>query len=78
MYLQANFREKKRKVLYETYVTDCLKNADDIIANVYGGSIMKKRYVEVLKDLNDPQEETRTADEIIEDIGNKLDKIGAS
>lgn len=78
LYLQANFREKKKHFLYETYVTDCLKNTNDVLANAYGGSVMKERYVDVVKDLNKPQEEERTAEEVIEDIGNKLDMIGAS
>lgn len=55
-----------------------MKNTNDAISNVYGGSVMKKRYVDVVKDLNKPQEEERTAEEVIEDIGNKLDMIGAS
>lgn len=77
MYLQANFRRRKREALYDTFVTDCLKNTDDILANIYGGSVMRKRYIETLQDLNDPKEESRTAKEVIEDIGNKLDEIGA-
>lgn len=77
MYLQANFRKRKREALYDTFVTDCLKNTDDILANIYGGSVMRKRYIETLQDLNDPKEESRTAKEVIEDIGNKLDEIGA-
>lgn len=77
MYLQANFRRRKREALYDTFVTDCLKNTDDILANIYGGSVMRKRYIETLRDLNDPKEESRTAKEVIEDIGNKLDEIGA-
>lgn len=78
LYLQANFRKQKRSVLYETYVTDCLKNADDILANIHGGSVMRKRYIEVVGDMDNSHEETRSGEEIIEDIGNKLDMIGAS
>lgn len=80
--MQANFREKKRHFLYETYVTDCLKNTNDVLANIYSGSVMKERYVDIVKDLSEPQKESqkeeRTAEEVIEDIGNKLDRIGAS
>ena len=59
-----------------------MKNTNDVLANIYSGSVMKERYVDVVKDLsephNEPQKEERTAEEVIEDIGNKLDKIGAS
>lgn len=51
-----------------------IKNINDSVANFAGGSVMKVTYEDLL---NPKPKETRTADEIIEDIGNRLDKLGA-
>lgn len=75
-YVQANIRKRKREVLYETYVTDTLKNTNDILASSFTGSVMKRRYIDMVKMINEPIKETRSADEIIEDICNGLDIIG--
>lgn len=75
-YVQANIRKRKREVLYETYVTDTLKNTNDILASSFTGSVMKRRYIDMIKMINEPIKEARSADEIIEDIGNRLDMIG--
>ncbi len=75
-YVQANIRKRKREVLYETYVTDTLKNTNDILASSFTGSVMKRRYIDMVQMINKPIKETRSADEIIEDIGNRLDMIG--
>lgn len=78
-YVQASIHKRKREVVYDAFVTDTLKNTNDILANIYTGSVMKKRYVEVIRDLKKGiEEDTRTAEEIINDIGNKLDEIGAT
>lgn len=77
-YVQAEYTTFKFNRFYEVYVTDSLKNTNDILANTYTGNYMTKRYVEVMQSVTNPQEqEERTADEIIEDIGNRLDEIGA-
>lgn len=77
-YVQANIHKRKREVLYETYVTDTLKNTNDILASSFTGSVMKRRYIDMVKMINEPIKEARSADEIIEDIGNRLDMIGAT
>lgn len=72
-YLQANYRKSFKQKEFDIYVTYCLKNINDSVANFMGGSVMKITYESLL---NPKAEETRTADEIIEDIGNRLDKLG--
>lgn len=51
-----------------------MKNINDCLASIAGGYSMKMSYEDIV---NPKPEETRTADEIIEDIGNRLDKLGA-
>lgn len=76
-YVQAEYTTFMFNRFYEVYVTDSLKNTNDILANTYTGNYMTKRYVEVLQSATEPQKQERTADEIIEDIGSRLDEIGA-
>lgn len=56
------------------YVTSVLKNINESIANAYAGKYMQIDYVDLLKPT---KKETRTADEIIQDIKDGLDRIGA-
>lgn len=77
--MQANYRKRKDNLVYETYVTNSLRNVNEIIANIYGGESMQKKYIDIYRDMKGyGHHETRTGQEIREDIGNKLDKIGAS
>jgi hypothetical protein len=76
-YVQAEYTTFMFNRFYEVYVTDSLKNTNDILANTYTGNYMTKRYVEVLQSVTEPQKQERTADEIIENIGSRLDEIGA-
>lgn len=73
-YLQANYRKRDKKTELDIYTTYCLKNINDAVANFMGGSVMKVSYESLI---NPKEEETRTADEIIQDIGKRLDAIGA-
>lgn len=59
-------------------MTDCLKNSNDCLANFVGGESMRLRYIDLVDTIKDPSKiDTRTGAEIREDIGNKLDEIGA-
>ena len=75
----AFFRSKQERRQFELYVTDALMAIADNFAKVYGGSTMKKRYAEVLAeviDMHTEQEETRTANDIITGIKNRLNNLG--
>lgn len=62
-YVEAKFKEAKEAEAYRIYVTDAFK--------LIGG--LNLRYVEMI---NPVVEETRTADEIIQSISEKLSKAG--
>ena len=63
-YVAARYEEYIRKHTYRIYVTDGLKT----IAN------LNMRWADVVNFNN--HKEQRSAEEIIEDIGNKLERIG--
>lgn len=56
-------------------MTDALKAITENTAKMYGGSSLKLRYVDLLENSN-KQEETRTAEDIISNIKNKINKMG--
>lgn len=66
------FHKEQKKKLHDVYVTDVLRLISENTAKTVGGSYMKVRYL----DLIDPKkEETRTANEVIDNIRNKLKGI---
>ena len=58
---------------YRAYVTDSIKIACENTAKFAGGSYMNRRYIDIV---NPPPEETRTADDIIGLMRQKLLLIG--
>lgn len=55
-------------------MSEAVKNINESVANAYTGKYMTKSYVDLLK----PEpEETRTADEIIQHMKDKLNELGA-
>lgn len=74
-YLWANWRKEKGGKVRDIWFSHCVKNINDSVASLVGGNVMKVSYEDALYP---KPEETRTADEIIEDIGNRLDKLGES
>lgn len=75
------FRRKNERLLYEVYVTDALKAIAENTARMYGGSSMKTRYAELVqerKGMDDGGEvkAERTANEIISNIKDKINKLG--
>lgn len=65
-------REQEDKA-YRVYVTDALKAAAENTAKYAGGNYIKTRYIDII---DPPPEETRTGEEIIAQIKEKLDRIG--
>lgn len=58
---------------YRVYMSDAMLTVTETVARVFGGKYMGYRYI----DLVEPQpEETRTGEEIIADLGKKLEQMG--
>lgn len=71
------FLEEQRELAYRTYVTDSLKYLTENTSRIAGGTSMTKRFCEAMDELTKPKKvETRTADEIIDSISDKLNKLG--
>ena len=58
-------------------MTDALKMICENTAKMYGGSVPKMRYLELVEpfDQKTQSEETRTAQEVIDHIKNKMTKL---
>lgn len=70
--MQANLHEKKQAEAYRVYMSEAVKNINEILANNFNGSYMKISYMDMMK----PQEvEERTAEEIIDDIRSGLQRL---
>lgn len=66
----ARFEEEQS---YRVYMSDAILTVTETVARAFGGKYMGYRYI----DLVEPQaEETRTGEEIIADLGKKLEKMG--
>lgn len=53
---------------YQLYITDCLKNINEIMAKRYGGSYVSVRYSELIGNNKQDKDEEKTGDEIAIDI----------
>lgn len=64
--------EKTQAEAYRVYMSEAVKNINEILANNFNGSYMKISYMDMMK----PQKvEERTAEEIIDDIRNGLQRL---
>lgn len=64
--------KKKEDDAYKVYVTEAAKNINRILAENFTGSYMKVSYTEML---HPKPQETRTAEEIINDIRTGLQEL---
>ena len=64
--------ERQKKQLFRIYITDTAKNINDSVSNIFGGKILKERFYDMI---NPKEEETRTPEEIIEKISEKLNRL---
>lgn len=73
----AFFRRNQKEKAYRIYVTDALKAIAENTAKQGGGLTMSVRYADMIN-LNDKQqpEETRTAEEVITSIKDKISRMG--
>ena len=70
--MQANLHENKQSEAYKVYMSEAVKNINEILANNFNGSYMKISYMDMMK----PQKvEERTAEEIIDDIRSGLQRL---
>ena len=70
--MQANLHENKRSEAYKVYMSEAVKNINEIMANNFTGSYMKISYMDMMK----PQKvEKRTAEQIIDDIRSGLQRL---
>lgn len=64
--------EKKQAEAYRVYMSEAVKNINEILANNFNGSYWKISYTDMMK----PQKvEERTAEEIIDDIRTRLNGL---
>ena len=68
----AYFNKKQKIKAYEIYITDTLRMITENTAKQVGGSYIKMRYADII---DPPKEETRTAEEVIDDIRTKLERL---
>lgn len=70
--MQANLHEKTQAEAYRVYMSEAVKNINEILANNFNGLYMKISYMDMMK----PQKvEERTAEQIIDDIRNGLQRL---
>ena len=64
--------ENKQSEAYKVYMSEAVKNINEILANNFNGSYMKISYMDMMK----PQKvEKRTAEQIIDDIRSGLQRL---
>lgn len=66
------FHKKNEEDAYKFYVTDVLKIMLEDVARHMGGSYVQVRFADIM---NPPKKETRTAEEVINNIKDKLGKL---
>lgn len=75
-YVEARLIEKTHALAYRIYVTDvlqCIANEISTLFSKGGDKVVPKRYYSVYKEMKEPTKtETRTSEEIISDISEKL------
>ena len=68
----AFFQKEQKDKAYRLYVTDALKIITENTAKLNGGTYLTGRYAEMIEPR---KEETRTAEEIIDTIKEKLERL---
>ena len=70
--MQANLHEKRQNDAYKIYSAEAMKNINRILAENMTGSYMKVSYMDML---NPKPAETRSAEQIINDIRRGLQEM---
>ena len=66
--MYAKSKSTNEEDMYRFYIATAAQNINKILADTFAGSYLKLSYYDILH----PKEETRTADEIISGIKEKL------
>ena len=64
---------KRKHDILVAYLTNAIKNINEIMANVYGGNYMSVRYMDII---DDTPQDTRTGEEIKNYMMDKINSIG--
>ena len=68
----AFFKKEQQEKAYKCYVTDALRLITENTAKAHGGSYLQARYADLIEP---KKEETRTANEVIIDLKEKLRRL---
>lgn len=71
-YVIAKYKQEVVLHLRDIYITDSLKIINENISDIYGGKVLAGRYYDVINKQHEP---TKTADEIITDIKQKMERL---
>lgn len=71
-YVVSRYKMYQQDVAYRFFVTDELYYINNNVVNVSGGSKLQTRFYDIL---HPPKEETRTADDVINGLKDKLRKL---
>ena len=71
----AAYRQENERMLTLVYVTDGLKLLNDNVVHAIGGNTLNMRYFDLISGQTEP-EETRSSDDIINSIKEKLRQMG--
>lgn len=74
-YAEAKYTETAKDTLYKYYVTDCLKALTESIAGFLGGGAVQTRYCDIINPAPDNITDETTAEEIINNVKLKLEKM---
>ena len=67
----AFFQKEQQEKAYKNYVTDTLRLITENTAKMFGGSYITQRYADIIA----PKIEERTAEEIIIDLKEKMERL---
>lgn len=70
----ANYERQVDEKMYRIYCTDTLMAIAESVAKAFGGRYMGRRYIDFVEPPK--SEDNRSAEEIIADIGSKLERMG--
>lgn len=70
----ANYERQVDEKMYRIYCTDTLMAIAESVAKAFGGRYMGRRYIDFVE--SPKSEDNRSAEEIIADIGSKLEQMG--
>ena len=70
------YNHKQERRAFEIYVSDGVKAVNDSIAYIFGGNTSASRYIDILEQImNVRPKDSRTAEQIISSISNKLEGL---